>query len=131
MARDAQSAKRLADLQRQVAEQKRLEWIGSQRTLAETIQRSEAVAKALDGHGLAWQLFPDMSRRHLGKLISERVAAKENADRAALIAMQESKRLETLERRSAILQRSEEQRKDDDERLENATRVQRASLPQA
>jgi hypothetical protein len=131
MAGDAKSAKRLADLQRRVAEHMRLEWVRSQRELGSLSERSEALVKTLDGGGLAWQLFPDMSARHLGRLISQLALAKEKANRAALVSVQEMRRLEKLEQRSALLQRAEEQRKDDEHRLENATRQARSSLPQA
>jgi inactivated superfamily I helicase len=131
MARHVKAAERLASLQRRVAEQKRLEWMRSQQVLTELSDRSHSLVKTLDGAGLAWQLFPDLSTRHLGKLMSETSAAKESANRAALISMQESKRLEVLEWRSALLQRGEEQRMDDEQRLENAARGPRSSLPQA
>jgi hypothetical protein len=131
MASDARSARRLADLQRHVAEQKRLEWARNQQALGALQKQSEVLAKTLDGGGLAWQLFPDMSTRHLGNLISGMASAKENTNRAALVSMQETKRFEKLEQRYALLRRSEEQRKDDEQRLENATRQSRSSLPQA
>jgi hypothetical protein len=131
MTGDTKSAKRLAELQKRVAQQKRLEWVRNQRELGVLAERSEALAKTLDGGGLAWQLFPEMSSRHLGRLVSEMATAKENADQAALVSMHETKRLEKLEQRYVQLHRCDEQRKDDEQRLENATRQSRSSLPQA
>jgi hypothetical protein len=131
MTSDAKSAKRLAELQKRVAQQKRLEWARNHRELGVLAGRSEALAKTLDGGGLAWQLFPQMISRHLGRLVSEMTKAKENADHAALVSMRETKRFEKLEQRHAQLHRGEEQRKDEEQRLENATRGPRSSLPQA
>jgi hypothetical protein len=131
MTGDAKSAKRLADLQRRVAQQKRLEWARKQRELGRLAERSEALAKTLDEGGLAWQLFPEMSSRHLGRLVSETALAKENTDRAALVSVNETKRFEKLERRYAQLHRGEEQRSDDEQRLENAAQRPCSSLPQA
>jgi hypothetical protein len=131
MTGDTKSAKRLAELQKRVAQQKRLEWVRNQRELGVLAERSEALAKTLDGGGLAWQLFPEMSSRHFGRLVSEMATAKDNADRAALVSMHETKRLEKLEQRHAQLHRGDQQRRDDEQRLENATRQSRSSLPQA
>jgi hypothetical protein len=131
MTSDAKSAKRLAELQRRVARQKRLEWARNQRALGVLAERGEALAKTLDGGGLAWQLFPEMSSRHLGRLVSEMAAAKEDADRTALVSMHETLRLEKLEQRHTQLHLGDHQRRDDEQRLENATRRPHSSLPQA
>jgi hypothetical protein len=131
MTADAKKAARLANLQRRVAEQRQLEWMRRQQRLMELSDHSASIAKTLDGDGLAWRLFPDMSARHLGRLMVEKTSAEKDANRAALVSIEESKRLETLERRSALLQRMEEQRAEDDQRLEYAARTSRSSLPQA
>jgi hypothetical protein len=128
---DAKIAERLTKLQRRIAEQKRLEWTRHQYALTNLQERREALAKTLEEGGLAWQMFPEMSSRHLGNLVSGIKLAKEATDRAARISVQEAKRLERLEQKTYLLQRSEELRKDDEQRLENAVRRSRSSLPQA
>lgn len=131
MVNDTKSAKRLADLQRRVAEQKRLELARRQLEVGHLTERSHALAKTLDGEGLAWRLFPDMSIRHLGKLISEMALAKNAAEHAALVSWQEAKRFEKLERKHVLLRQADELQWDNEQRLENAVRPLRSSLPQA
>jgi hypothetical protein len=131
MAKDVETAKRLAGLQKHIAEQKRHDLLRCQQMLASVKHEGEAVAITLDGGGLAWQLFPEMSTRFLSNLMAERRLALNEMHIAAKRLMRDSKRLEILDHRLKRAQRKQEEREDDQQRLESLARRDRSSFPQA
>lgn len=131
MGREVDTARRLVKLQRRVAEQRRLALARCRQDYADLAAQGDAVAETLDGGGLAWQIFPDMSTRYLSKLVAEKNAAAQAVQAAVMASSQEGKRLDILDKRLALSARTEGLRQDDQERLERAAQRTGSSLRQA
>jgi hypothetical protein len=131
MARDVDTAKRLAVLQRSITEQRRLALARRQLEFGHLEELAASVVKTLDDGGLAWQIFADMSTRFMSSAIARKNIAAEQMRAAAESATRDSKRLDILDERLKLARRKHDGQRDDEERLESAVRRFGSSLPQA
>jgi hypothetical protein len=131
MARDVDTARRLAALQRSITEQRRLELERRHREFNHSATLADSIVKTLEDGGLAWQLFADMSTRFMSGAIAAKNLAAEQLRTAAESATRDSKRLDILDERLALARRKHDAQLDDEERLEAAQRPPGPSLPQA